>query len=379
MKQCGGLHRKRKPFVFFEGIRYEQAGRSVGMEKQDYGLMEEVDKMSKLKNYREFTLLCFAGALTVFCSWAGGGISLAQEQKTLLRIGSAPSGSGWYFYTSQAATIISQDLANVEITVRETGGTRENAIRMSKNELDLGFSEALVSHEAYRGIGRFKDNAIPNHRLLWNIVTGYMHWAVAQDSGIATFEDLAGKPFNPSTIGGGGEYITEKVFEVLDFKPKFHRARLSDAAEAYKDGRIVGFSYNGTLPTPIFTEAHAFRPLRLLSLKEEQVKKVEEAYPFLVRRVIPADTYAGAPEAVTVGLFLNVSANKEVPEDVVYNIVKSYWKNLPEIAKAFALAGDSKPEDSPRYATAPLHKGALKYYREIGLEIPEAAIPLEAQ
>ena len=335
--------------------------------------MENVNRHGKL------FVLCLLVAIPFFSLLAGAGSSMAQEQKTLLRIGSTPSGSGWYFYTSQAATIISQDLANVEITVRETGGTRENTIRMSKKELDLGFSESLVSYEAYRGIGRFKDNAIPDHRLLWNIATGYMHWAVAQDSGITTFEELAGKLFNPSTIGGGGEYITEKVFEVLDFKPKFHRTRLSDAAEAYKDGRIVGFSYNGTLPTPIFTEAHAFRPLRLLSLREDQVKKVEEAYPFLVKRVGPADTYSGAPEAVTVGLYFNIAANKEVPEDVVYNIVKSYWKNLPEIAKAFALAAGSKPEETTRYATVPLHKGALKYYREIGLDIPDSAIPPEAK
>jgi uncharacterized protein len=335
--------------------------------------------MEKVKKSRKLIVLCLLIGIPFFCSLAGTGSSLAQDQKTLLRIGSTPSGSGWYFYTSQTANIISQDLGNVEITVRETGGTRENTIRMSKKELDLGFSEALVSYEAYRGIGRFKDNAIPNQRLLWNIATGYMHWAVGQDTGIMTFEDLAGKSFNPSSIGGGGEYITEKVFEVLDFKPKFYRTRLSDAAEAYKDGRIVGFSYNGTLPTPAFTEAHAFRPLRLLSLKEDQVKKVEEAYPFLVRRVIPADTYSGAPEAVTVGLYFNIAANKEVPEEVVYNIVKSYWKNLPEIAKAFALAAGSKPEETPRYATFPLHKGALKYYREIGLEIPESAIPPEAK
>ncbi len=305
--------------------------------------------------------------------------SLAQEKKTLLRLGAVPSGSGWYFYASQTATILSQNIPTVEISVRETGGTRENTIRMSKNELEMGLSEALVSYEAYRGIGRFKDKAISNHRLLWNVDTTYMHWAIAQDSGIKTFEELEGKLFNPSTIGGGGEYITEKVFGVLGFKPKFHRAKLSDAAEAVKDGRIVGFSYNGTLPIPIFVEVHAFRPIRILSLREDQVKKVTEAYPFLVRKVIPANTYKNVPEAVTLGLYLNFSANKEVPDGVIYEVVRAYWKNLPEIAKAFPLVANTKPEETVLNATAPLHKGALKYYREIGLKIPKEAIPPEVQ
>jgi hypothetical protein len=305
--------------------------------------------------------------------------SPAQEKRTLLRMGALPSGSGWYFYATQIASVVSRHSPKVEISARETSGTRENAIRMSKNELEMGMGEALVSYECYRGIGRFKDKSIPSHRLLWNSATTYMHWAVAQDSGVKTFEELNGKLFNPSTIGGGGEYITEKVFQLLGFTPKIYRSKLSDAAEAVKDGRIVGFSYNGTLPTPIFVEVHAFRPLRILSLREDQVKKVTETYPFFVRTVIPANTYKGAPEAVTVGLYSNFTANKEVSDDVIYEVVKTFWEHLPEIAKAFPLVAKTKPEETVLNATAPLHKGALKYYREIGLKIPKEAIPPEAQ
>lgn len=305
--------------------------------------------------------------------------SVAQEKKTLLRMGALPSGSGWYFYATQIATVVSRHSPKVEISARETTGTRENAIRMGKNEMEMGMGEALVSYESYRGIGRFKDKPIANHRLLWNSATTYMHWAVTKDSGIKTFEELEGKLFNPSTIGGGGEYITEKVFQVLGFKPKIYRAKLSDAAEAVKDGRIVGFSYNGTLPTPIFVEVHAFRPIRLLSLREDQVKKAIEAYPFFVRKVIPANTYKDAPEAVTLGLYSNFTTNKEIPDDVIYEVVKTFWQHLPEIAKAFPLVANTKPEETVLSATAPLHKGALKYYREIGLKIPQEAIPPEAQ
>jgi TRAP transporter TAXI family solute receptor len=158
-------------------------------------------------------LLIFS--LTLFLGKPGE--LLAQEKKTLLKMGALPSGSGWYFLSTQIATVVNRNLPNVEISARETTGTRENVLRMSKNELDLGMSEALVSYECYRGIGRFKDKPIANHRLLWNNATTYMHWAVTQDSGIKTFEELEGKLFNPSTIGGGGEYITEKVFELLGF------------------------------------------------------------------------------------------------------------------------------------------------------------------
>ena len=335
--------------------------------------------MKKAMHFRKclrgvFVFLLFLGAILMLPESA-----VAQDKKTLLRMGAVPSGSGWYFYLTQSATTISQNLPHVEISVRETAGTRENTLRMSKNELEMGLTEALVAYEAYRGIGRFKGNAISDLRLLWPGANTYMHWAVGMNANIKTFEELEGQQFNPSTVGGGGEYITQIVFDLLGFKPKFYRAKLSDAAEAYKDGRIVGFSYNGTLPTPIFLEAHASRPIRLLSLREEQVKKVNETYPFLVRTVIPADTYKGAPEAVTMGLYTFVGGVKQLPDDLVYDMVKTYWKHVSEIGKVFPLVANSKPEEMVNYATAPIHKGALKYYRELGLTVPKEAVPPEAE
>ncbi|MBM4331801.1 MAG: TAXI family TRAP transporter solute-binding subunit [Deltaproteobacteria bacterium] len=330
----------------------------------------------KIKRQRFAAVMCLV-ALGAILGMADQG--LASEKKIQFKMGAVPSGSGWYFYASQMATVLSQRVPGMEITVRETGGTRENTLRMAKKELDIGLSEALVSFEAYRGVGRFKDKPIANHRLLWNVATTYMHWAVSQDSGIKTFEDLAGKSFNPSTIGGGGEYITEKVFEVIGATPKFFRAKIADAAEAVKDGRIAGFSYNGTLPVPTFVEVHAARPIRILSLSEDQVKKITEKYPFLVKQIIPANTYKNVPEATTVGLYLNVSASMELADEDIYTMVKAYWKNLPEIARAFPLVTNAKPEETTANATAPLHRGALKYYREIGVAIPAGAIPPEAK
>ena len=304
--------------------------------------------------------------------------AVVQAQEDALNIGAVPTGTGWFFGISEGARVISANTP-YEITVRETGGTRENAIRLGRNELDLAFTEALVGYEQYNGTGRFEDTPNENVRLVYWIAPSTMHWAVRQDADINSFEDLAGQRFNPSSIGGGGEYITELVFDILGVEPDFQRMRIDDAAEGVIDGRLVGFSYNGIPPIPAFTEVHSSRPLQLLSLTEEEVDTVTAELPFLAPSVIPADTYRGMDEATSLGIYMGVSANSTLDDDIVYDITQAYWENHDQVSASFAPAKGMTPQDVIDNATFPIHAGALRYYQELGLEIPEDVIPPEAR
>jgi uncharacterized protein len=291
-------------------------------------------------------------------------------------LSAVPTGTGWYFGISESARVISANTP-YEITVRESGGTRENAIRIGRGEVDLAFTEALVAYELYNGIGRFEDEHNPEFRMLFTIAQSTMHWAVGADTDIMTVEDLEGHPFNPSTIGGGGEYITEQVFNVLGIQPDYQRMRLSDAAEAVVDGRIVGLSYNAIPPNPSFTEVHSNRPLRLLEISDEQFAAVSSELPFLAQTVVPADTYTGMPDTQTIGIFMSVGANADLPEDVAYEMTKAFWENHEEVAGAFPAAQGVTPEVAVAEATYPLHAGAARYYQELGIEIPDDVMPPE--
>lgn len=305
-------------------------------------------------------------------------VGTAQAQETALNVGAVPTGTGWFFGVSEGARVISANTP-YELTVRETGGTRENAIRLSRGELDLAFTEALVGYEQYNGIGRFDGSGDENVRLLYWIAPSTMHWAVREDEGIDSFEGLNGKRFNPSSIGGGGEYITELVFDILGVEPDFQRMRIDDAAEGVIDGRLAGFSYNGIPPIPAFTEVHSSRPLRLLSLSQEQVASILEELPFLAPSVIPEDTYRGMPEATSLGIYMGISASSSLDDDTVYEITKAYWENHEQVVASFAPADGMTPQGVIDNATFPLHAGALRYYQEIGLDIPDDVIPPEAQ
>lgn len=305
-------------------------------------------------------------------------LTTSASAQEAINIGVAPAASGWYFGFSELSRLASAD-SPLEISVRETGGSRENAIRLGRGEIDMGLVDAPGAYEAYNGTGRYENAAIEHMRMVLWVAPSTMHWAVRQDSGIDTFEDLEGERFNPSSIGGGGEYITELVFDALGIAPDYQRMSMSDAADAVVDGRIVGFSYNGIPPIPAFTEVHSSRPLRVLSLTDEQIDIATEALPFLSATEIPQGTYRDMPTATTLGTYIGIAATNELSEDAAYEFTRAYWENIERLGETFAPAKGMSAEISVENTATPLHVGALRYYREIGIEIPDELVPPEAQ
>ena len=306
------------------------------------------------------------------------GLAAPAAAQEAVSIGVAPAASGWYFGFSELSRLVSAD-SPLEVSVRETGGSRENAIRLGRGEIDLGLIDAPGAYEAYTGTGRYENDAIDQMRMVLWVAPSTMHWAVRQDSGIETFEDLEGARFNPSSIGGGGEYITELVFDALGIAPDFQRMSMSDAADAVVDGRIVGFSYNGIPPIPAFTEVHSSRPLRVLSLTDEQVATATEALPFLSATEIPEGTYRDMPAATTLGTYIGIAATSDLSEDAAYEFTRAYWESIERLSQTFAPAQGMTPEISVENTATPLHAGALRYYREIGIEVPDELVPPEAE
>lgn len=338
------------------------------------------------KFFKVFSTAAFATALLVGCG--GGGAPATEESdqaagatggttgtgEVLINIGSAPSSASWYTYFTAMANTINNNSDKVETAVVEAGGTVVNAINMANKQQDVGFTMSDIAYDSYHGLGQFDGTNNPGNpdlRLMWNIAPTAMHWAVSQESGITDFEGLNGQKFNPSSIGGGGEFITFRVFELLGIEPDFQRMQLEDAGEQVQNGQLVGFSYNGSVPIPKFTEVHSQKPLHILSLSEEQVETVLAEYPYFITSTIPADAYPGTEEATTLGLYTGVAANATLDEDIVYEMTKAYWENLDSVVQSFPLVESETIQNTIDTAPIPLHKGSIRYFEEQGFTIPD--------
>lgn len=332
--------------------------------------------MRKFRSVFFLMMVSFMVIIVVACDGQESN-GAEEDDVTLLNIASVPTDSGWYTYISEIANIINKDNDDIEISVREAGGTVVNATELATGNAEIGFIEAFVADESYNGIGRFKDQPNPDLRLFAFAAPTTMHWAVTEESGINSLEELDGEEFNPSTVGGGGEYITEHVFKAIGVQPEYYRAELSDAADLVKNNQLTGFSYNGNPPIPALQEVHTQNPVNILPLTDEQLEVVLDELPFLMEQTIPEDVYEGIDETQSVGLYTGIGLNKSVDNEVAYKMAKSYFENIDQISEAFPLLEDSRIEDTLDNSTIPLHLGVIQYLEEEGYDIPDDLLPPE--
>ena len=318
--------------------------------------------------------MCLALAITALPAQAGTPAPKAPWQTREYHFGGWPSSAGQYLWAALTWTVISSD-TGLRITVVDTAGTEESMVQLQSKKADMGnYDAALVKRD-------FGDKH--DLRTIFPFAPAVWQFAVAKDSNIKSLKDLNGKKFNPGPAGGGSTFITMQIFELFGIKPAYYQATLTDAAEAYTDHQITGFVYRGTggEPTSAMVEADSARPLLFISLTDEEIAKIREKWPNLSKFQVRAGLYPGQKDAFnTIATLAGnaIAANKDMPAEAVYEVVKSYWKNFKTISKQFPGVSGASPE-AALASEIPLHVGAIKYYQETGLKIPPQLFPPEAK
>jgi hypothetical protein len=308
------------------------------------------------------------------------------EKKKFIMIGSTQTSSSQFGYGVAVTKAINMHVPELNATVVETGASVDNVKRLRNGQLDIGaIVTDKVMYEAWKGIGMWKDMAVPDIRVLWIYLKAIQHFVVREDSGVKKWEDLEGKKFNPGMRGSSTEETTKQVFNILGVKPDYHIGGTSDAVAAIKDGRIVGYVKSGagfqldasTLDIKTMTK------IRLLSMTAEQVKKVKDAIPYIPILTVPAGkirALPNQPDYTNYAVMVFAVALKSFPEDLGYKCVKAILKEREMIISAFSPFGDVDViKDTTELAMAPLHAGAYRAYKELGAKIPERAIPPETE
>lgn len=284
---------------------------------------------------------------------------------------SAKSTSSYYQMAVQIAEAMKAGSGgDIIVTVEESQGSVQNVKEVANRGGNYVFTTppALVKL-AQGGEKMFKD-ANPNYqniRSLFVIPALTMHLVVRADSGVEQFADLAGKKF---LIGKGsfGAREAAKYIELFGLKDKVDLidVELNAAVAALKNGQIDGFATAGSYPAPNVIEAAAGTAIRLISLSEEQVAETKRS-----RLVIPAGTYPGVDQdVITTSLPVGAYTTTEMEEDLAYQLTKTFWEQKAAMGKSGAW-WDAVTTDGLGSLGGKLHAGALKYYQEAGVTVPE--------
>ena len=286
---------------------------------------------------------------------------------------SAKTTSSYYQMAVQIAEAMKKGSnGNVIVTVEESQGSVQNVKEAAVRKGNYVFTTPPVLIKlAQKELAMFKGKGDPKYndiRALFPIPSLTMHFVMRTDSGIKSFSDLAGKILliGKGSFGAkeGAKYL--KLFGLKD-KVKLANVELDAAVNALKNRQIDGFVTAGSWPAPNVIEAAASTEVTLLSLNEEQLKLTKRT-----KLTIPGGTYAGVKsETVTTSLPVIAHTTKNMSNDTAYMLTKTYWAQKKAMGANHAW-WNGVNSDLLIITYGKIHPGALKYYDEVGIEVPSA-------
>lgn len=303
---------------------------------------------------------------------AGIATSAMAEQKQL-NMGGSSTTSGYYPYYTAVANAISGSEADLNVTVVSAGGFAKNVQLMAANSMDFGgVSPDLIQDQIDKGNDFL--------RVLWWVNPAIQNIMVRKDKAPTDIAGLSSLCFHPGMTGSSTQKAMGLVIRTLGLTPELHLSDPADAIAAIKDGRCDGQvkSISGNRLDAATAELNLSVPMWPLGYTPEEQAKLQEALPWISFATVDAGIVEGAPPYTTHALWVGFAASASLDEETAYKVVKGMWAGIDSERVALkAIEGVNVLEQSLHVNNYPLHAGAVRFYREQGLEVPEALIPPE--
>jgi TRAP transporter TAXI family solute receptor len=306
------------------------------------------------------------------------GASLGSAgAETFITIGTG-GVTGVYYPTGGAiCRLVNKDRADhgIRCSVESTGGSVYNINTMRSGELDMGIVQSDIQYKALKGEGEEFQAAGPfeDLRALFSVHPEPFTVVARADSGIETFDDLKGKRVNVGNPGSGQRSTMEvlmnaKGWTMADFALA-SELKSAEQAQALADNKIDAIAF--TVGQPSGTIQEATTPVDARQIPDtgpEDDDRVADN-PNYSKAIIPGGMYRGTDsDTETFGVRATFVTTAEVPDEVIYEVVKTVFENFEDFKKLHpAFANLTKEEMVTAALSAPLHPGAERYYKEAGL------------
>jgi len=307
-----------------------------------------------------FVLLAF-----LFCS---AGDSLPAERWAL---GSSGAGSGPYAWGAWISKIVNRYQKEVIVSSQATAGYNENVELVHNGKIPLGLTIEDDLLEAYKGGAKFKGRKHERLRKLFTVNLAVYHVVSREAAGIRTLADLKGKKVNISLPAMATRKVAENLLksipiDIAEIK-KFEMATgetFINLQDRVIDATINGYSIGHG---PLLELANNVA-IKLIEIPDDVFDRTNKMRGNTALRVtIPANTYKGQTgEVKTFGEANVIFTRDDVPEEPIYQFTKAFWDNLPEVQKDpnFKIL---KREYALVMSGMPLHPGAQRYFKEVGM------------
>ena len=302
-----------------------------------------------------------------------GDVNEAPEAEVITNIVTGTGGNQgtYYAFTTAVGQILSTD--DYKFVVQSTGGSQANIEMIEDGEAQFAIVQNDVMNYAYEGTNGFAA-PITCFSAIGCVYAEVCQVIATKASGIKTIADLAGKNVAVGDAGSGVYYNATQILAAagLDIDKDINKtaASFGDAATLLKDGAIDAAFITAGTPTPAVSDLATSTDIVAVDLGEDVINKLMADYPFYAKHEYTSADYAfiGDEPSTTVAIMATFIVTNDMSEDQAYEITKNLWESQDDIAIAHAKGKEmSKDTAAAAIGNVPLHPGAEKYYKEIGV------------
>ena len=284
----------------------------------------------------------------------------------------AGTASTFYPISVTIVDLWNQNIEGMNAVATPSGGGVDNLNQARDGEAQIGIANANLVYQSQQGLADFEGYADEDIKIFAGLYYNPNQVVVTAESGINSVEELIGKHIS---IGAAGSTTISEAENHLgafgatldDIRAEYMET--SDAADAISNRQLDGAWIMAGTPNAAVTQILTTTDSKLLPITADVVETLKADYPWYASYTIPAGTYDGQDADVeTSAVKLTLFLTSDVDEETAYQMTKVFWENWDALTEAHAALKAADPKLACEdLAGVPLHDGAARYYKEIGL------------
>lgn len=318
-----------------------------------------------MKNTFKFGILMIVLIFFVACG--------QNTEVQYINIPTASTTGTLYPFGNSIANLWNENITGIRANAQASNGGIDNLNLLEKGEANISMAVTSNVYQSYKGLEAFEGRGNDKIRIITGLYYNPNQVVISESSGINSLEDIKGHRFAPGSPGSTTEYeasIHLKYSGVNypnDIDAQY--VNFTEAIDLVRNKQVDGAWIMAGAPTSAVTEMLKTTDTKLLEIPEDIISEMKIDYPWYSNYTIKAGTYEELTEDInTSAIKMVMFTSSDMDEDLIYELTKVFWENIEELKSTHNFLKEVTIEGAVTdIADLPLHEGALRYYKEIGI------------
>ncbi len=315
-----------------------------------------------------------AGAAALMLSAGGFGTAAIAAEESFVTIGTGGQTGVYYVVGQSICRLVNRgaEQHGIKCTAPSTGGSIDNINAIKNGDRQMGVAQSDWQYHAYNGTSKFEGEKYDKLRAVFSVHGEPFTVVARKDANITSFDDLKGKRVNIGNPGSGQRATMDVVLAAMGWTTaEFSLAselKSAEQAGALGDNKIDAMIFTVGHPSGSIQEATTTTDANLVPVTGPAIDKLIAENAYYAKATVPGGMYKGTDvDTTTFGVKATFVSSSDVPEETIYQIVKAVFDNFDRFKQLHPAFANLKEADMLTAGnSAPLHAGAVRYYRERG-------------